>query len=80
MPVENNMSWLGELLAGMGGRKLVLNGSALVASVFLLVFGFITADHWIAALGITVGGYTIAEGAADAIGRARGDGKSGGAS
>ena len=71
------MSWLGDWLTGMGGRKLVLNGTALIASVVLLAFGLITADHWIAALGITVGGYTLAEGTADAIGRARGEGKGG---
>lgn len=69
------MSWLGNLISGMGGRKLLLNGAGLVASVVLLACGLISADHWVTALGITVGGYTLAEGAADAIGRAKGGDK-----
>lgn len=69
------MSWFSEFLSGFGGRKLIINSAGLIAACALLVAGLITADHWVTALGITVGGYTLAEGAADAIGRAKGEGK-----
>ena len=54
------MSWIGDWLNGMGGRKLVLAGAGLAASCVLLWFGRIDGDQWVTAFSIGVGGYIAA--------------------